>query len=138
MKNTTDQKNDRKEIFGWLMYDWANHAFFTLVLGVLVGEYVTSLAQRSVGENGAIIEVGGHVLVSAKSLFSYSVGASVFLQIFFFVRKITLRFSPLFWRYNSLFHLYDSRHFRTTCTDWYRNWQILISIFCDFDVESCL
>src|SRR6476660_2036375 len=83
MKKTTDQKNDRKEIFGWLMYDWANHAFFTLVLGVLVGEYVTSLAQRSVGENGAIIAVGGHVLVSAKSLFSYSVGASVFLQIFF-------------------------------------------------------
>ena len=83
MKNTTDQKNDRKEIFGWLMYDWANHAFFTLVLGVLVGEYVTSLAQRSYGENGAILTVGGHVLVTAKSLFSYSVGASVFFQIFF-------------------------------------------------------
>lgn len=77
------QKNDRREIFGWLMYDWANHAFFTLVLGVLVGEYITSLAQRSVGENGAIITIGGSVLVSAKSLFSYSVGTSVFLQVFF-------------------------------------------------------
>lgn len=77
------QKNNKREIFGWLMYDWANHAFFTLVLGVLVGEYVTSLAQRSVGENGAVITLGGHVLVTAKSLFSYSVGASVFLQIFF-------------------------------------------------------
>ena len=77
------QKNNKREIFGWLMYDWANHAFFTLVLGVLVGEYVTSLAQRSVGENGAIITLGGYVLVTAKSLFSYSVGASVFLQIFF-------------------------------------------------------
>jgi UMF1 family MFS transporter len=77
------KKNDKREIFGWLMYDWANHAFFTLVLGVLVGEYITSLAQRSVGENGPIITIAGHVLVTAKSLFSYSVGASVFLQVFF-------------------------------------------------------
>jgi len=65
------------------MYDWANHAFFTLVLGVLIGEYITSLAQKSVGENGAVIQIGGYVLVTAKSLFSYSVGTSVFLQVFF-------------------------------------------------------
>lgn len=84
MNNTvTLPKNDRREIFGWLMYDWANHAFFTLVLGVLVGAYITDLAQRSVGENGAVITIGGHVLVTAKSLFSYSVGISVFLQVFF-------------------------------------------------------
>lgn len=65
------------------MYDWANHAFFTLVLGVLIGEYITSLAQKAVGENGAVISFGGHDLVTAKSLFSYSVALSVFLQIFF-------------------------------------------------------
>jgi Permeases of the major facilitator superfamily len=76
-------KNDKREIFGWLMYDWANHAFFTLVLGVLVGAYITDLAQKSVGENGAVITLGGHDLVTAKSLFSYSVGLSVFLQVFF-------------------------------------------------------
>ena len=83
MDSNIPGKNDRREIFGWLMYDWANHAFFTLVLGVLVGEYITSLAQKSVGENGAIITIGGYVLVTAKSLFSYSVGTSVFLQVFF-------------------------------------------------------
>jgi MFS transporter, UMF1 family len=77
------QKNDRREIFGWITFDWANHAFFTLVLGVLIGEYLTRLAQQAVGENGAIITLGGYVLVTAKSLFSYSVGLSVFLQIFF-------------------------------------------------------
>jgi UMF1 family MFS transporter len=65
------------------MYDWANHAFFTLILGVLVGEYITSLAQKTVGENGAVISLAGHDLVTAKSLFSYSVAASVFLQVFF-------------------------------------------------------
>ncbi len=39
------QKNDRREIFGWLMYDWANSAFYTTVIGVLLGPYLTSLAQ---------------------------------------------------------------------------------------------
>jgi UMF1 family MFS transporter len=76
-------KNNPKEIFGWVMYDWADHAFFTLVLGVLIGEYLTSLAQQTVGENGAVIVFSGQVLVTAKSLFSYSVAASVFLQVFF-------------------------------------------------------
>jgi UMF1 family MFS transporter len=83
MKGRQHPKNDPKEIFGWMTYDWGNHAFFTLVLGVLVGEYITSLAQSSVGENGTVIEIGGHVLVTAKSLFPYAVATSVFLQIFF-------------------------------------------------------
>jgi UMF1 family MFS transporter len=77
------RKNDPREIFGWIAYDWANHAFFTLVLGVLVGEYITSLAQKAVGDNGPVIVLGGTVLVTAKSLFSYSVAASVLLQVFF-------------------------------------------------------
>lgn len=83
MDSTIPGKNNRREIFGWIMYDWANHAFFTLVLGVLVGKYVTSLVTDAVGENGPVIVLGGHDLVTAKSLFSYSVGLSVFLQIFF-------------------------------------------------------
>lgn len=76
-------KNDRKEIFGWMMYDWANSVFFTTVVGVLIGQYITTLAQKAVGENGVVISFGGYDLVTAKSLFSYSVGLSVFLQIFF-------------------------------------------------------
>ncbi len=83
MDPSTPRKNDRKEIFGWIAYDWANHAFFTLVLGVLIGEYITTLVQKAVGENGAVLTIGGYDLVTAKSLFSYSVGLSVFLQIFF-------------------------------------------------------
>jgi UMF1 family MFS transporter len=77
------QKNDRREIFGWLTYDWANSVFFTTVVAVLIGEYITSLAQKAVGENGVVIHLAGYDLVTAKSLFSYSVGLSVFLQIFF-------------------------------------------------------
>ncbi len=77
------RKNDRREIFGWLMYDWANHAFFTLVLGVLVADYITGVAQGAVGDNGPVITIAGHTLVTAKSLYSYSVAASVMLQVLF-------------------------------------------------------
>ena len=81
--STDPIKNDRKELFGWVIYDWANHAFFTLVLGVLVGEYLTGLAQRSVGENGPVISLGGSTFVTAKSLYSFAVGGSVLLQVIF-------------------------------------------------------
>jgi UMF1 family MFS transporter len=83
MKDSQPQKNNRREIFGWIIYDWANSVFFTTVVGVLIGEYITSLAQKAVGENGVVLHFGGYDLVTAKSLFSYSVGLSVFLQIFF-------------------------------------------------------
>ena len=74
--------NDRREIFGWIVYDWANSVFFTTVVGVLIGEYITALAQQSVGENGIVLNTGVFV-VTAKSLYPYTVGLSVFLQIFF-------------------------------------------------------
>ncbi len=40
-------KNDRKEIFGWMTYDWANSAFYTTVVAVLLGPYLISLAQTT-------------------------------------------------------------------------------------------
>ncbi|HYJ89826.1 MAG TPA: MFS transporter [Pyrinomonadaceae bacterium] len=78
----SDLKNQRSEIFGWAIYEWANHAFWTLVLGVLVGEYLTDLAQQTVGENGSVLSIAGYSLITAKSLYSYSVSFSVFLQVF--------------------------------------------------------
>jgi MFS transporter, UMF1 family len=36
--------NDRREIFGWAMYDWANSAFSTTIGSVFLGPYVASLA----------------------------------------------------------------------------------------------
>ena len=76
-------KNQALEIFGWVVYDWASHSYWTLILGVLVGEYLTSLAQTAVGENGSVLTIGGHELVTAKSLYSYCVSLSVLLQVFF-------------------------------------------------------
>jgi UMF1 family MFS transporter len=50
-------KNDRKEIFGWMLYDWANSAFFTTTVGVLIGPYLLGLAQNAVGEDGLILDL---------------------------------------------------------------------------------
>src|SRR3972149_2364161 len=41
------QPNDKREIFGWAMYDWANSAFSTTVGTVFLGPYVASLATHA-------------------------------------------------------------------------------------------
>lgn len=74
--------NDRREIFGWVMYDWANSAFSTTVVAALFGPYLTALAQSAVGENGIVMSLGPLGVVTAKSLFPYATSLSVFLQIF--------------------------------------------------------
>jgi MFS transporter, UMF1 family len=74
--------NNRREIFGWIMYDWANSAFFTTVVGALFGEYLTRMAQTAVGNGGTVISFGPIGAVTAESLSTFAVSASVFLQIF--------------------------------------------------------
>jgi UMF1 family MFS transporter len=74
-------KNNPREIFGWIVYDWANSAFSTTVVAALFGDYLTRLAQAAVGENGVIL-AAGPFLVTAKSLAPFTVGLSVFLQVF--------------------------------------------------------
>ncbi len=49
--------NNRREIIGWMTYDWANSAFFTVVVGVLVGPYLLSLAERAVGADGVVLDL---------------------------------------------------------------------------------
>lgn len=83
MNNTKLERNNPREIFGWLTYDWANSVFFTTVVSAFIGEYITSLAQQAVGENGVVLSLGFLGTVTARSLFPYSVGLSVFLQVFF-------------------------------------------------------
>jgi MFS transporter, UMF1 family len=76
-------KNNPRELFGWKMYDWANSAFYTTVVGALFSPYLTRLAQSAVGENGVVLDLGPLGAVTAKSLptlcVSISVGAQVFL-----------------------------------------------------------
>ncbi len=75
-------KNDPREIFGWKMYDWANSAFYTTVVGALFSPYLTRLAQNAVGENGVVIDLGFLGAVTAKSLPSLCVSISVGAQVF--------------------------------------------------------
>src|SRR5689334_3391031 len=75
-------KNDPRELFGWKMYDWANSAFYTTVVGALFSPYLTRLAQTAVGENGVVLNLGRFGEVTAKSLPTLCVSISVVAQVF--------------------------------------------------------
>ena len=65
-----------------MLYDWANSAFFTVVIGVLIGPYLLSLAQSAVGENGVILDL---VIfkVTPKGLPSFCTAVSVISMVMF-------------------------------------------------------
>ncbi len=75
-------KNNPREIFGWKMYDWANSAFSTVIVGALYGPYLTEITQRVVGENGVVAELGPLGAITAKSFFPTCVSVAVLLQVF--------------------------------------------------------
>jgi UMF1 family MFS transporter len=81
-QNNNITKNDRKEIFGWMLYDWANSAFFTTVIGVLIGPYLLSLAQKTVGEDGVVFDLY-FFNVTAKGLFSFCTAVSTISLVLF-------------------------------------------------------
>jgi UMF1 family MFS transporter len=77
------QVNDRREITGWAMYDWANSAFSTTVGTVFLGPYVASLAAQA-GQayaDGMARLLG--VPIAPDSFFPYCVSISVGLQVLF-------------------------------------------------------
>ncbi len=73
--------DDRREVFGWYVYDWANSAFTTTVVTVFLGPYLTSIARAAADSQGMIYPLG--VPVAAGSFFPYIVSLSVLLQVFF-------------------------------------------------------
>jgi MFS transporter, UMF1 family len=75
-------KNDKREIFGWMLYDWANSAFFTAVIGVLIGPYLLSLTKDAVGEDGVVFSLG-FFDVTAKGLFSFCTAVSTLSLVLF-------------------------------------------------------
>ena len=75
------QTNDRREVFAWMLYAWAFHGFVTTVATVLLGPYLTSLAQASVGDNGPVFGPGLLRAVTAKAFFFHCLSLSVFLQV---------------------------------------------------------
>ena len=73
--------NDKREIFGWTMYDWANSAFSTTVVTVFLGPYLTSIAEAAADANGFLRVLG--FTIRFDSFFTYCVSISVMLQVFF-------------------------------------------------------
>lgn len=75
-------KNSPREVFGWIAYDWANSAFFTTVVGVLIGPYLLQLAADAVGGDGTVLDA---VLfkVTPKGLPAFCTAVSVVSMVLF-------------------------------------------------------
>ena len=71
------EQGNRREIFGWSMYDWANSAFSTTVVTTLLGPYLSSLAQTA----GSINFLG--FSFEPDAFFPTVVSLSVILQVLF-------------------------------------------------------
>ena len=65
-----------------MVYDWANSAFFTVVVGVLVGPYLLNLAQAAVGENGTVLDLL-IFKVTPKGLPAFCTAISVISMVIF-------------------------------------------------------
>jgi MFS transporter, UMF1 family len=75
------QVNDRRERFGWYIYDWANSAFYTTVVTVFMGPYLTEIAKAAADGEGYVHPFGIKIL--AGSFFPFVVSLSVFCQMLF-------------------------------------------------------
>ncbi|HTX92139.1 MAG TPA: MFS transporter [Anaerolineales bacterium] len=75
--------NDKREIFGWAMYDWANSAFSTTIGTVFLGPYVASLAALAASLSPDKMAHFLGIPVAADSFFPYCISISVLGQVFF-------------------------------------------------------
>ena len=75
--------NNRKEIFGWAMYDWANSAFSTTVGTVFLGPYVASLARTAAEAAGRTTVSFLGIPVAPDSFLPYCISFSVGMQVLF-------------------------------------------------------
>ncbi len=71
----------RRDVMGWIAYDWANSGFTTTVITVLAGPYLTALAQSDVGRNGVVAALGPFGSITALSFFPFCISASVVLEV---------------------------------------------------------
>ena len=72
--------NDKREVRGWMLYDFANSAFSTTVVTTFLGPYLTGLIESQVGNKGSFTLLG--IPIAAESFFTYCVSLSVLLQVF--------------------------------------------------------
>jgi UMF1 family MFS transporter len=75
--------NDKREIFGWAMYDWANSAFSTTVGTVFLGPYIASLAAKAAEAYPDGLARFFGIPVAPDSFLPYCISFSVGLQVLF-------------------------------------------------------
>jgi UMF1 family MFS transporter len=75
--------NDKKEIFGWAMYDWANSAFSTTVGTVFLAPYVAALARSAAEAAGTKTVPFLGIPVAPDSFLPYCISFSVGMQVLF-------------------------------------------------------
>src|SRR5206468_2078965 len=68
-----------RERRGWYGYDFAATVFYTIVVTVFLGPYLTSVAKTAADASGRIHPLG--ISMPPGSLFGYLVSASVVLQV---------------------------------------------------------
>jgi MFS transporter, UMF1 family len=83
METEKPMVNDRKEIFGWAMYDWANSAFSTTVGTVFLGPYVATLARAAAEAAGTGTASFFGIPVAPDSFLPYCISFSVGMQVLF-------------------------------------------------------
>src|SRR5512142_104550 len=83
MASAEAKVNDKREIFGWAMYDWANSAFSTTVGTVFLGPYVASLAATAATAypDGFARFLG--IPIAPASFLPYCISLSVGFQVLF-------------------------------------------------------
>jgi UMF1 family MFS transporter len=83
MAKDSTMVNDRREIFGWAMYDWANSAFSTTVGTVFLGPFVASLARTAAEAAGTSTVSFLGIPVAPDSFLPYCISFSVGMQVLF-------------------------------------------------------
>jgi UMF1 family MFS transporter len=76
---TATEQYSKREQNGWYFYDFANSAFASTVLTLLLGPYLLSVAKNGAGADGLIRPLG--IPVDPRSYWSYLVSLSVILQV---------------------------------------------------------
>ena len=69
----------KREQRGWYVYDWANSAFFTSVVTLFFGPYITTLAKQAAAADGAVHLLG--LRLAPRAVWPYLVSASVLTQV---------------------------------------------------------
>ena len=71
--------SNRSEQVAWYFYDFANSAFASTVLTLLLGPYILGIARAAAGADGFIRPLG--IPIDPRAWWSYLIAASVILQL---------------------------------------------------------